>query len=263
MDIEYYGDLCCPPDLMLYRFDARAKIIFLFFIFIVIFSIKTWAGVLMFCLFYASIILLSKIPLKKLFSGFKTWLLIIFLLCVFPLFVTKGRQFIHLGWINITYEGIKESGILFTKLFLTSLGAKILTATTSIRQIILAFEYFSYPLKIFGFSGGEMGFIISVGIGFIRFFTKEFIEIIQIGTLRGVGWKPHNILRKPEKILFFIQAIITRMYLIGFNIEESLQLHGYNQYGRRTSFYELKWKLRDWIPVFCVILLSIAVYRFN
>ncbi|MDD5773013.1 MAG: energy-coupling factor transporter transmembrane component T [bacterium] len=263
MDIEYNMDLNHPVDLMVYRFDARAKIIFLFSIFIVIFSIKTWAGILIFCLFYGSIILLSKIPLEKLFSGVKTWLIIIILLCMFPLFVIKGRQFIHIGWINITYEGIRESEILFAKLFLTSLGAKILTATTSISQIILAFKYFSYPLKIFGFSDDEMGLIISVGIGFIRFFTKEAKEIIQIGNLRGIDWNPGNIFRQPSKFLFLIQAIITRMYIIGFNIEESLELYGYNQCGIKTSFYELKWKLADSIPIFCIILLGLAVYYVN
>ena len=263
MNIEYEADLCYPVELMVYRFDARAKIIFLFSIFIVIFSIKTWTGILIFSFFYGSVILLSKIPLEKLFSGIRTWFLIIVFLCVFPLFVTKGRQFVHLGWINITYEGIRESGILFAKLFLTSLGAKVLTATTSIRQIILGFQYFSYPFKIFGFSTGEMGFIISVGIGFIRFFTKEARQIIQIGTLRGIDWNPGSIFRQPSKLLLLIQAIITRMYIIGFNIEESLQLYGYNQFGSKTSFYELKWKLLDWIPIFCIILLSIAVYYFN
>ena len=262
MDIES-ADISHPVELMVYRFDARTKIIFLFSIFIVIFSIKTWISILIFSFFYGSVILFNKIPSEKLFSGIKTWFLIIFLLCVFPLFVTKGRQFIHFGWINITYEGIRESGILFAKLFLTSLGAKILTATTSIRHIILAFQYFSYPFKVFGFSSGEMGFIISVGIGFIRFFTKEARQIIQIGTLRGIDWNPGNIFRQPSNLLFMIQAIITRMYIIGFNIEESLQLYGYNQNGVKTSFYELKWKPLDWVPIIFVILLSIAVYYFN
>jgi energy-coupling factor transport system permease protein len=263
MGIEIDTSLRYPVDSMILRFDARAKIVFIFLIFIVIFSIKTWINIFIFSFFYVFVILFNKIPLEKLFSGIKTWFLVIVFLCIFPFFVTKGRLFIQIGWINITYEGMRESGLLFAKLFLTSLGAKILTATTTIRQVILAFQYFSYPFKAFGFSANEMGFIISIGVGFIKFFTKEARQIVQMGTLRGIEWHPGNIFRQPEKFLFLIQAIITRMYIIGFQIEQSLRLCGYDKGGVKTSFYELKWRTADCIPIVCVFFLGAAVYYFN
>lgn len=263
MDIEFNADLCYAADSIICRFDARAKIIFLFSALIVIFSIKAWANIYIFFLFYAFIIFLNKIPLEKIFNGIRTWFLVVIFLCAFPFFATKGRQFIHIGWINITYEGVRESGMLFAKLVLASLGAKILTATTTIKQVILAFQYFFSSFKILGFSSDEIGFVISIGAGFIRFFTKEVRRIIQIGTLRGIDRHPDNIFRQPSTLLFLVQAIITRMYITGFQIEESFHLYGYSQYAVKTSFYELKWKLMDWIPIVCIVFLGIAVSYFN
>ncbi|MEW6087283.1 MAG: energy-coupling factor transporter transmembrane component T [bacterium] len=261
--MEFDSNLYDPGNSTARCFDARIKIIFLFFVFIIIFLTDTWINIFICSLFSLFIVFLGRVPLRKLFSGIKTWFLIVVFICIFPSLVTEGRLFIRLGWISITYEGIRESGMLFAKLLLTSLNAKILTATTTIRQIILAFQYFSSPLKILGFSSEEMGFIVSAGTGFIHFFSKEARQITQAGTLRGIDWDVRRILNQPFKILFLIQAVITRMYTVGFQMEESLKIYGYNQCCNKTSFYELKYKAADWILVLGIVFLGAIVYYFN
>ena len=90
---QYY-----PADSILHRLDPRLKLSGTMLYIISIFLFDTFYGYIAVIIFLASIIKLSKVPLKFIIRGLKSIMFILLFTMAFNMFLTKGDIIFRLGF---------------------------------------------------------------------------------------------------------------------------------------------------------------------
>ena len=178
-----------PGDSIIHRLDPRTKLsIFLFITAAVTFSIS-YTGNIILVLVTLSLVLLSGVSMRYVFSGIKPAIPIIIVLAILQLlfyggqFVPYGMQtktYFHWGWIHISNGSVQlviVSAMRFVELlFLTSL----LTNTTTQRP-----DHLQAPAEITDQQGGLSGKpLYPISIELVRWFAERLdgkIPIIAVG----------------------------------------------------------------------------------
>ena len=101
---QYY-----PVDSVIHRLDPRTKLLGTLLFIISLFCMDSAWGYGLAALFLAMTIRLSKVPLKFMVRGLKAVLVLLLISVSFNLFLTPGREIFRLGFLKITWEGLRTA----------------------------------------------------------------------------------------------------------------------------------------------------------
>lgn len=156
------------------------------------------------------IIIFLKIPFRSLKSGWIPISLLVFFTFISNLLFQKGKVLYHIGYFTITEEGINVALIRTMRLFFMIAGAKILTATTGIEQLVGAFGRMLRPLEHFG-------------IPVVNFFSMVGLTMKSLPRLKGHLVETYRLKVKEDNIRgFWNRTKVVSMFLIPL-IVQSLQ----------------------------------------
>jgi len=183
-----------PGDSIIHRLDPRTKLsIFLFITIAVTFSVSYTANVIL-VLVTLSLVLLSGVSMRYVFSGVKPAIPLIIVLAILQLlfyggqFVPFGMQtktYFHWGWIHITNGSVQlviVSALRFIELlFLTSL----LTNTTTLTDITHGMENMLRPFSKIGVPAHELSLVATIALRFVPLLAEQLEIIMKAQASRG------------------------------------------------------------------------------
>ncbi len=183
-----------PGDSIIHRLDPRTKLsIFLFITIAVTFSVSYTANVIL-VLVTLSLVLLSGVSMRYVFSGVKPAIPLIIVLAILQLlfyggqFVPFGMQtktYFHWGWIHITNGSVQlviVSALRFIELlFLTSL----LTNTTTLTDITHGMENMLRPFSRIGVPAHELSLVATIALRFVPLLAEQLEIIMKAQASRG------------------------------------------------------------------------------
>ena len=120
-----------PGDSIIHRLDPRMKIIITIILITALFFIGKFIGFAFFLVYVASIIIIARLPFKKIIKGLKPILFLVLLTLLLHVFLTKGGE-VYWQWkfISIEAEGVYTGFFMVSRIVLLIMFTSLLTLTT-------------------------------------------------------------------------------------------------------------------------------------
>ena len=127
---QYY-----PVDSLLHRLDPRTKLFGTLVYIVTLFIADNLWAYLAATIFLITAIKLSNVPVKFMVRGLKSIMFLLLLSVSFNLFLTPGTPIFKIGFLLMTWEGLRFAAFLAIRLVYLVMGSTILTLTTTPNQL--------------------------------------------------------------------------------------------------------------------------------
>lgn len=219
--------------------DPRLKLIYVFILSILAFSVNNISEILIFSLFAVAVILLSKLDLKALIKGLRPFFFIF--------------AFIILMYISFSRDNLWQGVVSVWRFLMLIIIALILTYTTTISSITTAIEKLAKLLKILGIKPRNIAVMISITIRFVP------MMFINLESLRAAMLARLADFRRLKNIKLLMLTLLSRMFKSASNLSDAMQSRLYDE--NAESRKNLKAKLQDYVSaIFIFILAYIFIY---
>ena len=209
-----------PGKSVIHRMDPRMKIILTVFYIVLLFCVKNFMGFLLMFSFIASIVAISKIPVKIVLKSVKPLLYIIAFTAVFNIFYGDGpavfqnvKYFYPYGergsvksWL--TWSGLANAAFMALRIILLIVGTSFMTYTTSPVMLTDAIERLIMPLKYLKVPVHELAMMMTIAMRFIPTLIDETEKIMNAQKARGADFETGNIVRRAKALIPILIPLI-------------------------------------------------------
>lgn len=204
----------------IHKLDPRIKLLYVIALSILVFAINNFSKILIFSIFIAVIILLSKIRVRALIKGLSPFYFIF--IFIFLMYLIFSRNKIEQGLITIWR---------FLMLIVISF---VLTYATTIPNLITALEKLLKPLKIINVKPRNVATMISITVRFVpvMFINLERLKEAMLARLANF--------RKLKHANLLMIALLERMFKSASNLTDAMQSRLYNENVESHKILELK-----------------------
>ena len=187
---QYY-----QAESIIHRLDPRVKLMgTLVFIISLFLGMNIWIYAFV-TVALATVIAISKIPLKFMVRGLKSIVILIIISAVFNLFLTPGETLIQIWKLTITYEGLKTAIFMVVRLVYLILGTSLMTLTTTPNNLTDGLEKGLGFLKYIKVPVHEIAMMMSIALRFIPILVEETDKIMKAQMARGADFENGNLIQ--------------------------------------------------------------------
>ncbi len=263
-----------PGDSLIHRLDPRTKIsVFLFITAAITFSMS-YTGNIILVVVTLSLVLISGIPMRYIFSGLKPAIPIIIFLAVMQLlfygeaYVPHGMQsvtYFHWGLIHITNGSVQlviVSAMRFIELlFLTSL----LTNTTTLTDLTHGMENMLRPFTRIGVPAHELSLVMTIALRFVPLLAEQLEIIMKAQASRGAQIAHQGkfqFITTARQVAALIVPLFVDALRRGEDLILAMEARCYIGGRGRTSLVHLHFQPLDYAAYAVGLLFSIAMLVF-
>lgn len=205
-----------PGDTVIHNLDPRTKLIAVLIYIIAIFQADGWLSYGIVLAAALTLMAMSHISPKNIFSGLKPMLIIITLTAFLNVFYTEGTP-IRENWI-VTYEGIEKAVKMVLRIVLLIMGTFLLTYTTSPISLTDGLERLLNPLKKLRVPVHELTMMMSMALRFIPSLIEETDKIMSAQKARGADFETGSILSRAKALI----PILVPLFVSSFRRADDL-----------------------------------------
>ena len=154
---QYY-----PVDSLLHRLDPRTKLFGTLVYIVTLFIADNIWAYLAATIFLIAAIKLSNVPVKFMVRGLKSIVFLLLISVSFNLFLTPGTPIFKIGFLQMTWEGLRFAAFMAIRLVYLVMGSTILTLTTTPNQLTDGLEKSLGFLKKVGVPVHEVSMMMSI-----------------------------------------------------------------------------------------------------
>lgn len=189
-----------PGNSAVHRLDPRFKIIITAVFIVSLFCADNFLGLIISCVFMLISFLISKIPLKLMMKSIKPIVPIIIFTTVLNLFFLDGVTLFKLGFLKITYEGVRTSIFMIIRIIALIMGSSLLTYTTSPITLTDAIERLMSPLAKIHLPVHELAMMMTIALRFIPTLIEETDKIMSAQKARGADMESGNLMQRAKAL---------------------------------------------------------------
>ncbi|MCL2406851.1 MAG: energy-coupling factor transporter transmembrane protein EcfT [Defluviitaleaceae bacterium] len=252
---QYY-----PGNSRIHNLDPRVKLLGLVLYIAGLFTVRTFGGYGVMLLFLASIIYISKVPIRHLLRGLRALIFIFVFTSVLNIFFTAGDTVLVEFWrITITLEGLMNAGRMVLRLVMLIVGSSILTLTTTPIKLTDAIEYVLSPLKIIKVPSHEIAMMMSIALRFIPTLMEEVDRIMKAQMARGADFDTGGIIKKAKSLVPMLVPLFISAFRRADELAVAMEARCYRGSHGRTKFKVLKLARRDHLALLVILFYSSVV----
>ncbi|MBO4898125.1 MAG: energy-coupling factor transporter transmembrane protein EcfT [Clostridia bacterium] len=249
-----------PGNSVIHRLDPRIKIIWTFFYIVLLFFVNNFWGFLVYVVFTAIIIRLTKIKPKLIFRGLRPVLFLLLFTVIVNVFMTGGGDVLFkFGFLTVTTEGLKFAGLMAMRLILLVTGTSILTFTTSPIMLTDGIERLLSPLAKIGVPAHAIAMMMTIAIRFIPTILDETDKIMKAQKARGADFESGNIIKRAKAMTPILIPLFISAFRRADELATAMECRCYHGGEGRTRFKQLKIRKLDIISLLFAPLLLAAV----
>jgi energy-coupling factor transport system permease protein len=245
-----------PGTSFLHRLDPRTKIVAVMLLGILIFRIKTFAGIGILFAFFFVLALLSALPMKIFFRSVKPMMMFILFIFLTKLFFTDGKTLASYWILQPSLEGLETGLKLAAQFILLLLFSALLTASTNPSAITSGIERMLRPLPLqwLKISSFELATMMNISIAFLPLLFERVERTKAAQTARGMDFVKNPLRSIPALAIPLLRGVVRDADELALAMES----RGY-QGRRRTSIHELSMQRSDWGALFVLALFTIVL----
>ncbi len=244
---QYY-----PTNSIIHRLDARIKLIATFVYLISLFVVKGFGGYFFvgICLFGA--IFCSKVPIRFLFRGIKSIMVIILFTVFLNVFLTQGERVLwEWGFLVVSVEGILMAVKMCIRLILLIISSSLLTLTTTPIQLTDGIEFLLKPFQKIGVPSHEIAMMMSISLRFIPTLLEETDKIIKAQQARGADFESGNLLERSKNLIPILVPLFISAFRRADELAMAMESRCYRGDYHRTRMNTMKFTKIDRVRFLC------------
>lgn len=248
-----------PVDSYIHKLDARVKIISTLIYIFALFFVRNFIGYIPVFIFLASVIYISKVPLKFILRGLKSIVIIILFTVVLNIFMSSGKTVLfHYGFITVTLEGIYNAGIMALRLIFLIIGSSLLTLTTSPIELTDGIEILMKPLKRLGVPSHEIAMMMTIALRFIPTLLEETDKIMNAQTARGADFETGNLIQRAKSMVPILVPLFISAFRRADDLAMAMEARCYRGDEGRTRMKQMVLVKNDYIA-FSIVLIFVSI----
>ena len=251
---QYY-----PSGSIVHRLDPRTKLAATMLFLISLFVTRSAAGYALAIAVLFIVIKLTKVPFGYMVRGMKAIVMLLMLSVAFNLFLTPGRELLHIGFIRVTYEGIETAAMMAVRLIMLVLGSTILTLTTTPNQLTDGLEKSLGFLKKLGVPVHEISMMMSIALRFIPILVDETDKIMKAQTSRGADFETGGMVQKAKSMIPLLVPLFISAFRRASDLALAMEARCYHGGDGRTKMKPLKYNDIDKIAYVLILLYFAAM----
>lgn len=258
---QYY-----PVDSLLHRLDPRTKLFGTLVYIVTLFIADNLWAYLAATIFLITAIKLSNVPVKFMVRGLKSIMFLLLLSVSFNLFLTPGTPIFKIGFLQMTWEGLRFAAFMAIRLVYLVMGSTILTLTTTPNQLTDGLEKALMPLSKIGVPVHAIAMMMSIALRFIPILIEETDKIMKAQMARGADFESGNLLKKVKSMIPLLVPLFVSAFRRADDLAMAMEARCYNGGEGRTKMKPLRYEGRDrlsylimWLYLALIILCRIFV----
>ena len=224
---QYY-----PVDSLLHRLDPRTKLFgTLVYIVTLFIADNLWAYVAA-TIFLITAIKLSNVPVKFMVRGLKSIVFLLLISVSFNLFLTPGTPIFKIGFLQMTWEGLRFAAFMAIRLVYLVMGSTILTLTTTPNQLTDGLEK-------------SLGFLKKVGVPVheVSILIEETDKIMKAQMARGADFESGNLIQKAKSMVPLLVPLFVSAFRRATDLAMAMEARCYRGGEGRTKMKPLKYRM--------------------
>ena len=253
---QYY-----PVDSVLHRMDPRTKLFGTMTFIISLFFAGNFMAYGVDTVFLILVIRLSKVPFGFMVRGLKAILFLLLISVSFNLFLTPGTLVFQLGFLKITWEGIRLAGFMALRLIYLVIGSTVMTLTTTPNQLTDGMERSLGFLNKFKVPVHEISMMMSIALRFIPILVEETDKIMKAQMARGADFESGNLIQKAKNMVPLLVPLFISAFRRATDLAMAMEARCYHGGDGRTKMKPLKYERRDYVGyLVCVGYLAAVIF---
>lgn len=238
-----------PGESWIHRLDARTKIIATLVYIVGLFIVDTFWGFLVALVALATVVAISKVPLKFILKGLKPIFIIILFTFILNLFMIPGTILVKVGPLSITEEGVYTAFFMAARLILLIIGSSLLTLTTKPISLTDGIEALLSPFRKIGVPAHELAMMMTIALRFIPTLLEETDKIMKAQQARGADFESGNILQRAKSLIPILVPLFISAFRIAHDLAMAMEARCYRGGQFRTRMHAMKFSRRDAIAM--------------
>ena len=235
-----------PGKSPVHRLDPRTKLILLVVYIVALFLAVSWISYGIVFLFLASVIFISKIPLKSIVRGMKPLIFILIFTGLLNLFLTDGQTVLVSFWgLTITLEGVAQAFFMIIRILMLIAGTFLLTYTTSPIALTDGLETLLAPLKAIRLPVHELSMMMCIALRFIPTLIEETDKIMSAQKARGADFESGNLMARVKALIPILVPLFIGAFRRADELATAMECRCYQGGDGRTKMKILRYKIGD------------------
>ena len=252
-----------PVKSVVHRLDPRFKIVITAIFIVSLFCADNFLGLLISCVFMLISFLISQIPFKLMLKSIKPIIPIIIFTTVLNLFFLDGVTLFKIGFIKITYEGLRTSGFMIVRIIALIMGTSLLTYTTSPITLTDAIERLMSPLAKIHLPVHELAMMMTIALRFIPTLIEETDKIMSAQKARGADMESGNLMQRAKALTPILIPLFVSAFRRAEELALAMECRCYHGGDGRTRLKELKSTSADYTSLGLSFIFLDAVILMN
>lgn len=237
---QYY-----PVDSLLHRLDPRTKLFGTLVYIVSLFIADNLWAYLAATIFLITAIKLSNVPVKFMVRGLKSIMFLLLLSVSFNLFLTPGTPIFKIGFLQMTWEGLRFAAFMAIRLVYLVMGSTILTLTTTPNQLTDGLEKGLGFLKRFRVPVHEVAMMMSIALRFIPILVEETDKIMKAQMARGADFETGNLIQKAKAMVPLLVPLFISAFRRATDLAMAMEARCYRGGDGRTKMKPLQYRQAD------------------
>ncbi|MCD8224158.1 MAG: energy-coupling factor transporter transmembrane protein EcfT [Clostridiales bacterium] len=252
---QYY-----PVDSVLHRMDPRTKLFGTMVFIISLFLANGVPAYIAATVFLVLAIRLSKVPFSFMVRGLKAIIFLLLISVSFNLFLTPGQILVQLGFLKVTWEGLRTAAFMALRLIYLVIGSSVMTLTTTPNELTDGLERSLGFLKRVGVPVHEISMMMSIALRFIPILVEETDKIMKAQMARGADFESGNLIQKAKSMVPLLVPLFISAFRRATDLAMAMEARCYHGGEGRTKMKPLKYAQRDRIAyLFYLIYLAVLI----
>ena len=237
---QYY-----PVDSVLHRLDPRTKLFGTMVFIVSLFLADGLAAYGVATLFLVLVIRLSRVPFSFMVRGLKAILFLLLISVSFNLFLTPGTEIFRLGFLKLTWEGLRLAGFMALRLIYLVIGSSVMTLTTTPNELTDGLEKSMGFMNRVGVPVHEISMMMSIALRFIPILVEETDKIMKAQMARGADFESGNLIKKAKSLVPLLVPLFISAFRRANDLAMAMEARCYRGGEHRTKMKPLIYQKRD------------------
>lgn len=253
-----------PAPSPVHRLDPRVKIVSSIVYIVAVFLAKSFFSYAFLLVATLCLIKLSKIKVNTVLKGVKPVLFLIIFTAVINVFMTgTGDVWFKIGFLKITYTGVKTAVTMSLRLVFLVVGTSMLTYTTSPIMLTDGVESLLRPFSKIGLPTHELAMMMTIALRFIPTLLEETDKIIKAQKARGADFESGNIINRAKALMPVLVPLFINSFRRADELAMAMECRCYRGGEGRTRLKELRICSVDYKAVVVVSLFVALICLLN
>lgn len=252
---QYY-----QADSTIHKLDPRVKLFGTFMYIIGLFVAGNLLGYTISTMFLVTVIIMSKVPFKRMLKGLKSILFILLFSGTFTILFTEGAHMLaEWGIFKISVEGIIKGIEMMYRLMLLLVGSSIMTLTTTPTDVADGLEKSFAPLNRIKVPVHEIAMMISIAFRFIPILMEEADKIMKAQKARGADFETGGLIKKAKAMIPLLVPLLISAIKRAMDLANAMEARCYRGGEGRTKMKPLKYKKVDTCAYVTIVVFMLAL----